>query len=779
MDQKSSDAPSRAGVLAPLLLFVCLALAVLLALSQQRPPKAVPASAPATEFSSGRALKHLEAIARAPHPLGSQEHAVARDYLMGQLTEMGLSPEVQETIGVNSSWGIPYRAGVVQNILVRLKGTGGGKALLLAAHYDSVPTGPGASDDAAGVATLLETLRALKTGAPLKNDIIFLFTDGEESGLLGANAFNSEHAWSRNVGLVLNFEARGNHGPSIMFETSDGNGWLIQQFAQAAPAPVATSLAYEIYSRLPKDTDLSVFKSAGVPGFNFAYINGLTHYHTMLDNAGNIDERSLQHHGSYALALARHFGNLDLENRQTGNAVYFDLFGSTLIHYSQAWVIPCAILVTILFIALIMTGIKRGRLSLKGITLAFFAFLLSMLAAALVVTILWWLIGRLHSGYKQMLHGITYNGGLYTFGFIFLTLALALLLFNLFRKRISVENLSAGALLCWLLAMIATSLLMPGASYLFTWPLLFSLLGLGYSLFYGERQSGAKWLPVVLALTAIPAIVLVVPAIYHISAALSLSLSGAIMLLTMMLIGLLVPHLFMMMLMKRKRWLLPSASLLAALLLLLAGTLTSNFDKQHPGPDNVFYGLDADTGKATWASLDAKADQWTSQFFSGPVERGPVTEFLPLFTIDFMKSQAPLMPLPAPEATLLDENKQGDKRVLHLRITSQRQAPLISFYSDPNVTVTGASVDGKPIGDYSAPLDAGDSWGVLYFAPPPSGIELTVEVKSEQPFKMRVIDFSYGLPQGQAISLQSRPDNTTKSFLPFSESTLVSKSFTF
>jgi hypothetical protein len=777
MDQKSPDTPARAGVLAPLLLFVCLAVFVFLALSQQGPPGAVPASAPPSEFSSGRALKQLEVIARKPHPLGTEEHAVVRDYLMGQLSELGLSPEIQETVGVNSKWGIPYRAGVVQNIVARLKGAGSGKALLLASHYDSVPTGPGASDDAAGVAALLETLRALKTGAPLKNDIIFLFSDGEESGLLGANAFNSEHPWAKDVGLVLNFEARGNHGPSIMFETSDDNGWLIQQFAQAAPAPVATSLAYEIYSRLPKDTDLSVFKSAGIPGLNFAYINGLTHYHTMLDNAANIDERSLQHHGSYALALARHFGNLDLDNRQANNAIYFDLFGKTLLHYSQAWVIPCALLVTILFIAVLIPGIQRGRLSLKQIVLAFFAFLLSTLAAALLVTLLWWLTGKLHSGYKQMLQGMTYNSGLYTLGFVFLTLALALSLFIWFRKKISVENLSFGALLCWLLAMIATSLLMPGASYLFTWPLLFSLLGLGYNILYGEQRPDAKWLPVVLALTAIPCIVLVVPAIYHISVALSLFLSGAIVVLAMMLIGLLIPHLFMMM--KGKRWLLPGASLLAALLLLLAGTVTSGFDSRHPRPDNVFYGLDADTGKATWASIDARPDQWTSQFFSGPTERGQVTEFLPLFTFDFMKSQAPLMPLPAPEATLLDENKNGDRRVIHLRLKSPRQAPLITFYVDPNVLVTGATVNGRSIGDYDAPLDAGDSWGVLYFAPPASGIELTLEVKSQQPVKMRVIDFSYGLPQAEALSFRARPDNTVSSFLPFSNATLVSKSFAF
>jgi hypothetical protein len=144
-----------------------------------------------------------------------------------------------------------------------------------------------------------------------------------------------------------------------------------------------------------------------------------------------------------------------------------------------------------------------------------------------------------------------------------------------------------------------------------------------------------------------------------------------------------------------------------------------------------------------------------------------------------MKSEAPPTPLPAPEATLLDENKNGETRVLHLRLKSPRQAPLLTFYVDPQVEVMGATVDGRRIGDYETPLDPGDSWGLLYFAPRAEGIELTLEVKSQQPVKMRVIDFSYGLPQTPPATFQPRPDNTIPSFLPFSESTLLSKSFTF
>src|SRR5205085_9205138 len=105
------------------------------------------------------------------------------------------------------------------------------RALMLAAHYGSGPTGPGASEDAAGVASLLETLRALKSGPPLKNDLVVIFSDAEELGLVGAHAFADENPWMKDVALVLNFEARGSSGPSMMFETSDGNGAPIPELA--------------------------------------------------------------------------------------------------------------------------------------------------------------------------------------------------------------------------------------------------------------------------------------------------------------------------------------------------------------------------------------------------------------------------------------------------------------------------------------------------------------------------------------------------------------------
>ncbi len=186
-------------------------------------PGVVPASAPATEFSAERAMAHVRGIAGRPHPIGSAEHRVVAEYVVSQLRALGLEPEVQEATAVGTRYAA---AGRVRNILVRVPGTDSAAsrhAVLLMAHYDAVPAALGAGDDASGSAVLLETLRALTASPRLRHDVVALFADGEETGLLGAAAFVREHPWARDVAVTLNFEARGTHGPSLMFETGPGN----------------------------------------------------------------------------------------------------------------------------------------------------------------------------------------------------------------------------------------------------------------------------------------------------------------------------------------------------------------------------------------------------------------------------------------------------------------------------------------------------------------------------------------------------------------------------
>ncbi|MBH8572263.1 M28 family metallopeptidase [Nostocaceae cyanobacterium CENA369] len=748
---------------------------VFLGIYQLNPPRAVGINAPLVEFSAGRAMKHLEVIAQKPHPINSPEHVKVRDYILKELTAMGLQPEVQKTTVVNNKNGAPFAAGTVHNVLIKLPGSNSTKAILLAAHYDSVANSPGASDDGAAVAAMLETVRALKVGSSLKNDVIFLFTDGEEPGLLGAIAFVEEHPWKKDVGLAVNFEARGNSGPSLMFETNSENGWLIQEFAKASVHPVTSSLFNSIYKKLPNDTDFTIFKSANFPGLNFAFINGVIYYHTAYDNLQKIDRNSLQHHGEYALALTRHFGNLDLTNIKQSDAVYFDIFASFIVSYPEAWVIPLTVLVVGLFFGVTILGFQKTHLSFSGINLGFLALFISIISVATVVTVIWWLINNLHSEYRVIIQGDTYNSNLYAIAFVTLAIAITSGVYIYFYQKTNIQNLTFGTLLWWLIFMVLTSIYLPGASYLFTLPLLLNLGGWGF-IFATSKNYHLGLTFIILSVCSIPVIILFAPTIYLMFVALTISMAGVVMVMVVLLLGLLIPHFYLFI--TPHKWLLPATALLISLSLMIAGSFTAGFDANHPKPNSIFYALNADTGKAIWASFDEQPDEWTSQFLSQNPEKASLTEYLPFASRQFLKNQAPALSLAAPKIILLGDNTDNDTRTLRLQIISSRQGRIVRVYLDPKIEVLEATVNSKKIDDQINNSNNDGTWGLNYFGLPQEGIELTLTVKKSQSLKLKVVDQSDDLPEIPNKFFRQRPNYMMPTGFGNSDSTLVSKSFT-
>lgn len=482
---------------------VFIAAIIFLTIYLHRPPAASSATAPPTDFSSARALQHLKVIAVAPRAVGTPAHDAARDYIMQHLAALGVNPEIQVAVRTLRRFDSPV---TLRNITARLAGSGGGgKAILLVAHYDTVPSSPGANDDGSGVATLLETFRALKAGPPLENDVLFLFSDGEEMGLLGARGFIAENQAFQDVGLVLNFEARGTGGPVYMFETGDGNNRLIKEFGEAVPYPYTSSLMGSIYRMLPNSTDFTVFKDAGRPGFNFAYIDGAEHYHTANDTLDHLDERSLQHHGSYALALTRHFGGLNLEQERTNDAVYFDLLGTTLISYTEKLVRPLALILALLFIGMFIFGHKNGQLSLIPSALGFVGFSAHAACCAMLATFICLAFSAAFGANTLHREAVPILVGL-----VAINLSLTSLVYQSLARRISFNNLTAGMLFCWLAVTIAASIFSPEASYLLQWPLLFSCSAFVLNTYL--QSSNANWLlrPVVTCLSLVPGLVLLI-----------------------------------------------------------------------------------------------------------------------------------------------------------------------------------------------------------------------------------------------------------------------------
>jgi hypothetical protein len=252
-------------------------------------------------FSAGRAEIILQDLAGSgvPHPIGSAANAKVRETIVERLSSLGYSTELQSGFVCNDDG----TCGSPVNIVATLGQTsGGGDSVLLAAHYDSVPAGPGASDDGAAVATVLEIARILAARPASRHPVVLLITDGEEAGLLGAFLFVREHPLAKQVKAAVNLDARGTSGPSLMFETGSANGWLMRLYASAIARPMTNSLYYVVYKQLQNDTDFTAFKSAAYQGFNFAFIGHVGRYHTPLDSVANASADSIQHQGDNALA---------------------------------------------------------------------------------------------------------------------------------------------------------------------------------------------------------------------------------------------------------------------------------------------------------------------------------------------------------------------------------------------------------------------------------------------------------------------------------------------
>ncbi len=491
-------------------------------------PAPLPADAPATLFSATRAFEHVQAIAKAPHPAGSAENGRVRDYLMVKMSELGLKPRA--IAGTN-------RAIKLVNLYGELEGTEpASPPVLLVSHYDSTPFGPGAADAASGVGTVLETVRALKARGPRRNTVGILLTDGEELGMLGAQVFiRDQPDLMREVRFAINLEARGNHGPVLMFETAPGNAGLIRLFARACPLPLATSFSTDVYRRLPNDTDFTYLLRAGKSGFNFGFVGGLDHYHSPQDTPEELNQRTLQHYGSCVLPLAAALGEADglaIERLLApGDATFFPLGRGLLVHY-PAW-LARALALTTAGLFLLVVGVQFRR-SLLRLRFVFLSLGISLLAVVLGIGIGVGGVFGLVRHFKPPGRLPFWMGIPNEMGFLIgLLLASGLLTFGLrawLLRRASPGEGLAGALSIWVILMLAATVALPGASYLFTWPALCGTFLL--SLRGGEAAGSVPGSLFRTALAAVPAALLLAPTFFMLHQAITVGITPILTLLT-------------------------------------------------------------------------------------------------------------------------------------------------------------------------------------------------------------------------------------------------------
>ncbi|HEY2145592.1 MAG TPA: M20/M25/M40 family metallo-hydrolase, partial [Steroidobacteraceae bacterium] len=706
-------------------------------------------------FSAQRALLILQELVgnNVPHPIGSAANARVRDLIVKRLAWLGYSAQLQTGFVCNDGGA----CGTPTNIIATLGEPSGNDALLIAAHYDSVPSGPGASDDGAGVASVLEIARILKVRPAPPHPIVLLLTDGEEAGLLGARLFVREHPLAKRINAAVNMDARGVSGPSLMFETGTANAWLMHRYAAATLAPITNSLCYVIYKALPNDTDFTEFKAAAYQGFNLAFVGDVGHYHTPLDNWANASASTIQHQGDNALNALLALETSADPKPPAGEALFFDVFARAVVVLPAKAALPAGMAALVLLLAeaalLLRRGLLGGRQALWGAIAALATLLLGGVLSIAVLALLRvfgalpplnvdaWIAHPLpmHIASVAMAFGVA--GAVSAWA----------------ARRAGFWGLWLGAASLMVMLAVAAAALLPGASYL--------LLLTGIAAVLAPLPCVPGWAAVdfailvpwfVMLAVLLPLLWLVYPALGALAWPLStstLALAASLILPLLAFSTSRARHIMIV---------LAAALTLGGVLLTLALPVYSS---RWPQRINVEYWLDSDADHAHWwvyaaSSRLPDAMAAVASFDSIPRARFPGSSSMGFF------ADAPQWKLAAPQLTQTSAAPAASPNATHYELLLQSaRGAQVAFVVFP----ASAKVQDMVVGTSSGPLRAklrklpsGDS-RLLVSGMPAGGVRFGIDATSQR-LAVQVFDQSYGLPEALsgARSLQrARPKNAT------------------
>lgn len=725
-----------------------------------------------TDFSIDNALHHLKNISKNAHYVGTEEHKNVQNYIVATLNKMGLETEIQTQTAINKKW---VAATTAENILVKIKGTEKGKALLLLTHYDSSPhSSLGASDAGSGVVTILEGIRAfLAKNKSFKNDIILLISDAEELGLLGAQAFIDNHRWAKDVGLVLNFEARGSGGPSYMLmETNGKNSKLLTEFLAAKPNfPAANSLMYSIYKKLPNDTDLTVFREdANINGFNFAFIDDHFDYHTAQDTYQRLDRETLLHQADYLMQLLNYFANSDLENLNSDeDLVYVNFPFIKILTYPFAWVTPMLIIAVVIFSLLLFFGLSSKKITIKGSLKGFIPFLLAIGLCGAISFYGWQLLEIIHPTYKDILHGFTYNGYTYIFSFVFLNLTILLAIYRFFRKQQKPRDLLIAPIFFWLILNGFISIYLKGAGF-FILPVFIALFILAISIFmYLDKRSKR----ILFTILSVPTIYIFAPLIQMFPVGLGLKnlfISGILLAL---IFGLMVLTFYN----KKAKWMLRFSAILTLFFFGLA-TYNSGFSIDNKKPNSIVYIQNSDNKTAYFGTYNYTLDRFTKQIFNNTAIKGSIknAETKSKYNTRFKYHKKTEYRNILPSDILIDmDTVIGNNRFLELVILPKRKISKLEFITKNKITLKQFKVNDALVQQGKNYAVTNGTFLIYYFSNADKEVTLSFTIAKDTELDLVLNEVSYDLLTNLNFNIKPRSEDMMPMPFVTNDAIIISK----
>lgn len=728
--------------------FAALALVLALVVWRYAPPPARGEDTPPGDFSAVRAKATLARVLGdgRPHPVGSAANAAVRAALVRELASLGLQAESEERFLCRGP-----RCATVTNLVARVRGRNAGQpAVLLACHYDSVAAGPGASDDGSGVATTLEVARALIASKPLSRDVWLLLDDGEEANLMGAEAFVRDADRLQGVAAIVNVEARGTSGPSLLFELSPGNERLVEAAARSLPRPVTNSIYYTLYQRLPNDTDLTVFKGRGLAGVNFAFVGGPLRYHTPRDDLAHLDPRSLQHHGDHVLAIVRALANAGGSWHSTSDAVFFDVLSLFVVRWPERWTLPLAVLGAVLVVAAVLLARRRVR---RGSSSGAEGGAGWGGLAALATVVLGGGLGWALTALLRALGGLPYDWSAHSWPFrlAFWSLAAATVatVSWLLGDRLRPAGAWAATWIGWALLAVVTAALVPGVSY----PLVVPVLVAGLAAVAVEALGRPGWgawgtLPPLIA-----AALLIFPmgwmlyegmgraALPGVSTVVALVLSGALPVFAGAT--------------RRERGGVAAVAGITLLVGAVAARALTPFTQDGPQPLSLVLHYDADRKESHWVVGGAGPDLPLPPALARKGRFAVAAPYPWSPDVQAWVGAGPSLRLAPPE--LLVESVAGAPEGFRVRgrLRSARGAPIAGIFAEA-ATWRGARVGGQ---DVELPKGAGADSGYLnieHVTLPADGVPIELLFRGP-PVTLYVYDIERGVEWAGAELLRLRP----------------------
>lgn len=724
------------------ILFFALTIFVAVAsLKADNPPAVVTVNSPDTIFSAKRAYKHLLQIARAPHAVGTREHELVKNYIVTACQQMGLDTRIQNSTELDTKGNTLVAVGV-NNIIAKIKGTKPRKSVLITAHYDSQPNTPGGADDGMGVVAMLETARAIKASPAMPHDVILVFTDGEEQGLFGAKALLKDSVFE-NVGFEMNWDFRGNKGTILTYETNSHNGWLIRQYAKGTKYPIGNSMGYEISKRMPNSVDFRYFRKAGVTGFTNGLVEGYSSYHSMTDKPENLDLRSLQQAGDNMLSMAKYVANMPpLGNTKTPDLSYFNVFGYWFVYYPSSLNLYLIVAVTLIFVLIMITGIRNGKIKPAGFIAGAVALPVCMAISYFVSLFLLKRIIKHYPLYTHFYGNNSYNSEWYFLSMTMLSLFIFSIVFQFISRKWEYFSTFAGILLICMLCMCAVYIYAPSASWLLLIPLLFLTGGYGWMTRKKEnilQKTTGYYL--INFIATLPAVMLFVPLVYFMFNSFGLSSAMPFVCIVIALISAL-SYPVLNSVFKNYRWLVPVLSIIGVFTSLVYAHLNSGFNQKHPLQSNIRYRVNTTDSSAVWLSNDMVTDKFTRIFF--PDKKIDTTTKNTRTLIH----SAPVISYAPPAAIIQHDTTYQNKREVTLLCKSARNNVNAigivindsTLQSILNVEINNSEVV-KETNNNTTNFN-----NIIFYGPPAQGILVKFTLKANAKLSIKVFDRSMGLP---------------------------------